>query len=443
MVGFNRIPTVIAPKHSISTDCRGWVCVSLAALALVAASGSEAESQEAQAPPAVASDSVETHLGKGYDALKQDKYEEAVSEFRAALQVDPSLVLRARFPMAVALFEMHKSEEARRELEAVRHEVGDHPNIVYYLGRLDVEDRNFDSAIRNLNNAAVKPPFPDTAYYLGFAYFKNGDLTAAEKWLKEAARLNPRDARVLYQLGFVYRKDGREEEAKKALAASEELRRRDESESQLKTECGKKLEEGSREEAHRICEQLYAADDADKLTALGTLYGQHGDLQAALKPFRRATELSPQSPQVQYNLALVYYQLNQFEEARAPLARALERWPDLFQLSALYGAVLLKLGEDVPAYQALQHARQLNPQDSSTTELLYKITLVLARKSQDARQYSDSLRYLEEAIKLHPEDPEVHRSMAEIYTLTDRPAKATAERQVAESLSRNLKPDSK
>ncbi len=408
-----------------------------AALTLIAACGARTASQEAPAAVPVAGDTPEAHLGKGYEALKQDMYEAAVTEFRAALQLDPSLVLRARFPLAVALFESHKPDEARRELEAVRHEVGDHPNVLYYLGRLDLDDRNFESAIRNLNQAAAKPPFPDTAYYLGFAYFKHGDLAAAEKWLKEAFRLNPRDARVQYQLGFVYRKEGREEDARKTLAASEELRRRDDSESLLKTECGKKLEEGSREEAHRICEQLYAANDAEKLAALGTLYGQHGDLESALKPFRRAVELAPQSPQMLYNLALTYYQLNQFAQARIPLAKAIERWPDLFQVHALYGAVLFKLGEDIPAYLALQRARQLNPQDPGTTDLLYTITLTLAGKAQSAGQYSNSLRYLEEAIKLHADRPEPHRAMAEIYTLTDHPAKAAAERQVADTLSKN------
>ena len=434
---------MIDSKHTMRTPkFRTWVAEWLVAATLVAACGGWTASQET-AQVAVGADSVEAHLGKGYDALKRDMYEVAVSEFRAALQLDPSLVLRARFPMAVALFELHKSGEAREQLEAVRREVGDHPNVLYYLGRLDLDDRNFDAAIRNLNKAAAKPPFPDTAYYLGFAYFKNGDLATAEKWLKEAASTNPRDARVLYQLGFVYRKEGREDEAKKTLAESEELRRRDDSESQLKTECGKKLEDESREEAHRICEQLYAPDDADRLTSLGTIYGQHGDFEAALKPFRRAAELAPQSPQMQYNLALVYYQLNQFEQARAPLAEALERWPDLFQLNALYGAVLFKMGQDVPAYQALQHAQQLNPQDSGTADLLYQTTLALARIAQSTGHYSNSLHYLEQAIKLRPQEPEPHRSMAEIYALTDHPAKATAERRVAESLSKNSKPDRK
>src|SRR5580704_5092674 len=179
-----------------AASIRRRIVVGLAALLLVGAWDGKAASQETPAAVPVAGDTPEAHLGKGYDALKQDMYEVAIGEFRAALQLDPSLVLRARFPLAVALFESHKPVEARRELEAVRQEVGDHPNVLYYLGRLDLEGRNFDSAIRNLKEAAAakpKPPFPDTAYYLGVAYFKHGDFVAAENWLKEAARLNPRD----------------------------------------------------------------------------------------------------------------------------------------------------------------------------------------------------------------------------------------------------------
>ncbi len=416
---------------------RRRIVVVLAALVLAAPGAGRAKCQETSTakPP---TNTPEAHLGKGYDALKQDRYDVAASEFRAALELDPKLVLRARFPLAVALFELHKSDEARREFEAVRREVGDHPNVLYYLGRLDLEERNFQGAIRNLNKAVAQPPFPDTGYYLGYAYFKQGDLAAAEKWLKEAARTNPRDARIPYQLGFVYRKEGREEEARKALALSNELRQRDDKESRLRLECAQKLDQGLREEARTVCEQLYDPGDAEKLTALGTIYGQHGDLEAALKPLRRAAELAPQSPQMQYNLALAYYQLNQFEEARAPLTRAIERWPDLFQLNALYGAVLAKLGEDLPAYQALRHAHQLNSEDSGTADLLYVTTLGLARKNQDARQYSDSLRYFEEAAKLRPAEPAPHRHMAEIYTLTGRPAQATAEQQEADRLTKSL-----
>ena len=170
---------------------------------------------QSQESPSTKPETPEAHLGKGYDALKLDSYDVAVTEFRAALEAAPELSLRARFPLAVALFELHKSDEARDELELVRKEVGDHPNVFYYLGRLDLDDHQYASAIRNLTTAATKPPFPDTAYYLGFAYFKQGEMTLAEKWLKEASRLTPHDARVSYQLGLVYRKQGREQEAAK------------------------------------------------------------------------------------------------------------------------------------------------------------------------------------------------------------------------------------
>jgi len=229
---------------------------------------------------------------------------------------------------------------------------------------------------------------------------------------------------------------------------SDELRQRDSRESQLRIECAQGLDQGPREHAHAICEQLYDPDNAEKLTALGTIYGQHGDLEAALRPLRRAAELAPQSPQMQYNLALANYQLDRFEEAREPLANMLKRWPDLFQLNALYGAVLAKLGEDLAAYQALHHAHQLNPQESGTTDLLYLTALKLAKASleekgsapnnQNVERHSESIRYLEEAAQLRSQEPEPHRRLAEIYTLTGRPAQAKAEQQEAVRLTRNI-----
>ena len=126
------------------------------------------------------------------------------------------------------------------------------------------------------------PPFPDTAYHLGFAFLKKGDLAAAEKWLKIAGEANSADSTVPYQLAMVYRKEGREEDARNAFARSTELRQRSAEKSQLESDCAQKLDQGSREEAHLVCTRLYDTNDIEKLTALGTLYGQHGDLVGAL-----------------------------------------------------------------------------------------------------------------------------------------------------------------
>jgi tetratricopeptide (TPR) repeat protein len=408
----------------------------LVASLFVALLSHPALARQAGATPPAPNSPAETHLGKGYDALKQDRYEEAIQEFRAALAADPSLVLRARFPLGVALFESHKSDEARQEFEQVRREVGDHPNVLYYLGRLDVDSQNYPSAIRNLSKAVLKPPFPDTAYYLGYAYFKKGDLANAAYWLREAKKATPRDARVPYQLGFVYRKQGLEDQAKKEMALSQQLRQKDNDESRIKNECAEKLEHGPSDAAHALCDQLYDPNNADRLTTLGTIYGQHGDLQAALKPLQRAAELAPQNPQMQYNLALTYFQLNRFEDARRPLEETLKRWPDIFQLNSLYAAVLIKLGHLAEAYSVLHHARELNPDSSETAAMLYATASDLGQASLRANNYSDALRYYGEAAAVRPQEAAPHRRMAEIYTLTGRTTEAQGEQEKADQLAK-------
>ena len=137
---------------------------------------------------------------------------------------------------------------------------------------------------------------------------------------------------------------------------------------------------------------------------------------------------------MQYNLAFTYYELNRFEEARRPIAKAVERWPDIFQLNSLYGAVLLKLGENSEAYPLLHRAHELNPDDRRTADLLYGTTLALARANLTARDYSGSLRYFAEAAKLRPNDPEPHRGMAEVQTAAGHQAEAAIEQREADRL---------
>ncbi|HEY1469047.1 MAG TPA: tetratricopeptide repeat protein, partial [Candidatus Acidoferrum sp.] len=396
-------------------------------------------SQNQSSAKATANESAEVYLGKGYEALKQDRYDDAAEDFRAALKIDPTLVMRARFPLAIALFQLHSFTQARHELETVRREVGERPSICYYFGRLDLEEQNYKSAVTNLNKAIAKPPFPDTAYFLGFAYLKEGSEQDAEKWLKEAAKRNPDDSRAEYQLALLYKKEGREEEAKQAFSRTKEQREQSNKLSQLKWDCAHELDRGVSEQAIRVCEQLDNPDDAEMLATLGILYGQHGELERALKPLLRAAELSPQSPQMQYNLAFTYYRLGRFADARAPLAASVERWPDLFSVNALYGAVLWQLGELQPAYQILKRAHHLNADDSGTADLLYTAALELAKKSEVSGSDAEALGYLKEAASLKPATPEPHQQMLAIYTRTGHDDLAKAEQHKLDQLAKSSK----
>lgn len=422
-------------RSGISKACIGRRALFLLpALLLGTFSFGKTATQNKSLPKPSSDELLEQHLGKGYEALKQEKYGDAAEEFRAVLGIDPTLVMRARFPLAIALFEEHQTAEARRELETVRQAVGDQPSVVYYLGRLDLDEHDYKKAVTNLNKASAKPPYPDTAYYLGLAYARDGNTQDAEKWLKEAVRLHPDDSRAQYQLGLLYRKEGREEEANRAFQKSKEQKAQSEKLSQLKYECGQELGRGVSEKAITVCAQLYDPSDADKLTALGILYGQHGELERALKPLARAAELQPQSPQAEYNLAFTYYQLKRYADAQGPLASAVERWPDLFPLNALYGAVLWNLGETQAAYEALDRAHRLNAEDAGTTDMLYVTTLELAKQSANSHADAEEIRYLQEAASLKPGDPEPHERLVSLYMRTGRPEQAADERKKAERL---------
>src|SRR5579859_3123155 len=288
---------------------------------------------------------VTSHLGSGYAALKSDRYDQAVAEFSAALAIDPKLALRARFPLAVALFELQKPLEARREFLAVRAAVGDRPDLAYYIGRLDLVQGNPPQAVKELSQAASRPPFPDTAYYLGSAYLKNGQLDFAQKWLETAAEVTPDDAHVEERLAQLYRQRGLSQQSEKALAKAEGLRQDEAATAKLRIDCARKLESGALQEARPVCDRLFDPDNAVKLTILGTLYGASGDYRDALRPLQRAAEIGPKSPQMQYNVALAYFRLGRFGDARTALEQVAKLWPDLAQIQVLLGASLFKLAD--------------------------------------------------------------------------------------------------
>lgn len=390
-----------------------------------------AAGQHRQSSEGTSVDSLDAHLARGQEDLKNNRDQEAVSEFRAALALDPNLVVRARFPLAVALFILQDVTNARKEFEAVRAKTGDDPNLNYYLGRLDLMEGKLDSAIHNLTLASSQPPFPDTPYYLGYAYLKKGDFASAEKWLKEAAHLAPRDARVYLRLGNLYRAMGDKADSDKAFALSTEIHQQDVVATEQSLDCGRSLDTKPLEQARAVCQKLFDPEDVGKLVSLGTLYGQHGDYVDALEPFRLAAELDPSSYEMHYNLGLTYFRLKRYAEARRPLEKAAALRPDVFEVNAPLGAVLYGLGDDLKAYGVLDHANRLNPRNPDVSRLLCKTALNLATQSLQKKETTQARDYLLRAVEASPGDPEPHRKLAEIYDSTGEHAAAQREREQA------------
>src|SRR5258708_6826523 len=102
----------LGPNRGRTRRLQPWILAALAASILVTFGGTSAKSQTKAAAQSATPDSPDAHLGRAYDALRDDRYEVAAAEFRAALKLDPKLTLRARFPLAGCFFCCEKPHQA-------------------------------------------------------------------------------------------------------------------------------------------------------------------------------------------------------------------------------------------------------------------------------------------------------------------------------------------
>jgi tetratricopeptide (TPR) repeat protein len=380
-----------------------------------------------------AKDDAEAHVGKGYELVQEDRFEQAAAEFNHALAVDPGLV-RARYQLAVCLFALGRREESAAQFERLRHETSEDPNVLYYLGRLRLLALDDDAAIQLLRRIVDAPPFPDTAFYLGCAYLGKGEIASAISTLERARTSAPRDFRIPYRLAWAYRRAGRLKEAEKAYQRSSELRGHYNNAAQELVACGEALKNRPMTEARTICQRMADSNDPDKLTSLGIVYGEHGAYAEAIGPLRRAAELDPDSFEVFHNLGVSYFRLRRYGLARPALERAVAMRPDFFGSNALLGAVYFALKNDEQAFPVLVHAHELEPEDRQSAGLLFKEALLLARDRFLAKDYSRSAEYLRTAAQLQPTDASVHRRLAEVYQLLGRGTLAAQEAAKADEI---------
>lgn len=169
-------------------------------------------------------DSWRTHQlrAEGY-ALRQDS-DEAVKEFRLALQMRPE-----NPELHEALGELylgnHSDADAEKELESALATDASRTHALCLLGRLHVQNHENEKAIPYLKKAlTLQPDLAEASSLLGTAYVRLGQFADAIPKLQKAALLD-HYGNVHYQLYIAYRKLGQAELAQKALAWSQELRR--------------------------------------------------------------------------------------------------------------------------------------------------------------------------------------------------------------------------
>ena len=314
---------------------------------------------------------AEAHLGKGSELMRNERYGEAAVEFEQALSDDKTLE-EARLNLAVCRFELRNYAEAQKLLGSLV--TGKNSTLAtYYLARIDLADGNFDSAIGRFRSIDGRSGSRDEKYFLGAAYCKKGQFAEAIEPLRQWIAASPRDFRAHELLARALNKLGRRSEAAREFARTKELHGYYLQGSIQMTNCRELLSAGKRDEAWAACQEMLNADDPDKASAIGLLFGEAGDNAHALAAWDKAVALDPESPEVNYNLALACFHVRDIARARRYAQTALALWPDFPEANVLYGTILYMLADDAEAIRVLTHAQQLRPDDASVRQLLTEL----------------------------------------------------------------------
>ena len=164
-------------------------------------------------------DSVRALDWRGWVSNQLDHRGQALADYERALELQPGRSA-VRLRLAEIYTESARHAEAIPHLERLRQELPDNPNVLVTLARCWVVQSRIDEARGLLVSVlTAHPEHFDAAYQLGQLEKEDGHYAEAERWLRKALKLSPRNADTRYTLYLCLQaQPSRQQEAQEELA---------------------------------------------------------------------------------------------------------------------------------------------------------------------------------------------------------------------------------
>jgi tetratricopeptide (TPR) repeat protein len=312
--------------------------------------------------------SAEAHFDLGLVRQNQQQPAAAISEFRLALQYDPTLLM-AHCALGSSLGDSSEAEAEYRNALAVN------PQLVCALdgiAQVLVKERRFDAATDYWQRALrIQPDAVDLQLALAAATYKaakareaNGlpaldgaGVADAIRLLKDLLKNHAELSAVYMSLGNIYANERRNREA--ADEYQEVIRR-------------------NPTDTVALGAQVKALIDASAFTE-------------ALVPARNYVRRQPNDPSGHIMLGTVYQQIGDYASAEPELELGAAKAPNDFEARYQLGFVLARMGKPDQALPQLQKAFALKPGDRSAQYQLVAVLRSLGR-TQESTQIVERLR---------------------------------------------------
>jgi tetratricopeptide (TPR) repeat protein/predicted Ser/Thr protein kinase len=285
------------------------------------------------------------------------------------------------------------AEATAAVMEALRLDP-DAAQVYRSLGNMQFQTGHHEEAVRSLRRALqLQPDSDETHSLLGRVLGSSGDVEAALSELRQAIALRPYWNNY-FSLGLVSYTNGRYRDAIDAFQKTTEL-----------------------QPTYSPAYQM-----------LGTTYHMLGDLPQAIGNYEHAARLGP-NPAAYANLALAYYTVKRYDEARVAYLEAIRLAPTKAGLRRDLADVYTRLGRERDARAMYEQAISLAQQDLKVNSRdAIAVALIAICEAKIGRR-GEAERHAAEAITLAPNSFDVRIRVGKVYAaLNDRAAALNAVR---------------
>jgi tetratricopeptide (TPR) repeat protein len=374
--------------------------------------------------------------------------ERAAEHLRLAVAYDEaSPELRVSLAQALALLgQIDTAEgEARRALELGQ----DGPaasEAHVLLGRIAAARRRTEQAILSYRHAirietalpqSGDAPDPEPWRLLAATYVDSGDEEAAVRTLEDLASRVPGDGSGFRELGrtFLDRRDaGR---AERHLRRAVQVDPRDVETYRLLAQAHEALRRDPEARDDHVAILRLDPEDGEALLALGRMAVRQGDLAQAREWFHRHVRASPEAADAHVRVVFQWLEANEGAEALAAARAALRDVGSDPRLHLAEGLALQDLRRWAEAAEALGHVRQ------EAGELFVPARVALAEALSQAGRHVEAERAVGAALASSPEDVRLLTTRAVVLDRAGRAKDSVAllRRAVAESERRRRNED--
>ncbi|MFZ1971254.1 MAG: tetratricopeptide repeat protein [Candidatus Acidiferrales bacterium] len=348
-------------------------------------------------------DSAEAHTGLGVvEAEAQPaNLDRAITEFRAALRLDPN------------------QDQAK---------LG--------LGRALISQKKFSDAVAPLREYVERQPHDYQGYCAaGQAYEGLKQWANAIELLQRAARLNSASYDVHYELGRALAEAGQKERAVHEFQAAETIRP---SAAEVHDQLARLLEETGQSDLakkeHAESTALVARGDphaeANKSNEEANQMLAAGNARGAANAYREALRADPKNPQLHYNLSIALHRLGDLAAEQRELQKAIELQPDLAVAHNQLGVLALQSNRDAEAEAEFKKAIASDPRDA---EAQNNLGILYNREGKD----QDAASLYQQAIASDPKYTKAYVNLGLLLAQHEQIAQAEQQLRAAIQIDSN------